>query len=73
MMIGGWVEQFLGLSVERIQEGDKYCCKFNQPGLINNIFEDTGIKKCNAKGTPTLCELPLGLELRLKLTEENSE
>lgn len=51
MAIGGFVEKNLSLNVKRIQEGNKFCCKFSQSGLINNILESTSMIKYNGKPT----------------------
>eukprot|EP00957_Ditylum_brightwellii_P055670 4217614-Ditylum_brightwellii.AAC.1 len=71
MMIRKLVEQILGLKVEQIQEGEEFCYKASQPGVIDNILEATGMTECDGKDTPTSSNLPLGLELDSKLAEKN--
>eukprot|EP00957_Ditylum_brightwellii_P159463 12138442-Ditylum_brightwellii.AAC.1 len=55
--------------MEKIQEEEGYCYKFNQPGLIDNILEATDMKKCNRKPTPTISNIPLGQEMGSKLAK----
>eukprot|EP00957_Ditylum_brightwellii_P119901 9149368-Ditylum_brightwellii.AAC.1 len=59
--------------MESIQERDKYCYKFSQPELINNILEATDKTKCNGKPTPIVSKLPVGPELGSKPAEEHFE
>eukprot|EP00957_Ditylum_brightwellii_P033813 2562348-Ditylum_brightwellii.AAC.1 len=71
MLIRGLVEQFLGLNVEQSQEGENFCCKFSQPGLIDNILEATGMIKYNWRDTLTSSDLPLEPELGSKPAKKN--
>eukprot|EP00957_Ditylum_brightwellii_P113255 8636383-Ditylum_brightwellii.AAC.1 len=68
-MFGGSVQQFLALNVESIQEGEKYCYKFSQPGLFKNILKVTDMMKYNGMTTPTVNDFPLGLVLGSKPAE----